>query len=935
RFEKETGVKISFIMFLPFSMTYSDPSPYGGISIFANNSILNSGIRIPEGDRSLSQPRLDYQAVRAFKTQMLKEEFERFRFYIKHNSFLENKFHGYLEEARISGWLEDYTLFHCLLDEHDGAYWKNWDRKLAGGDPSELDKFRKSRADNMLFYAFLQYLFDKQWFLARRYGRSKGVRFIGDLPIYPSRHSAEVWSFQRKGIFNIDKSAGAPPDALGPKGQDWGLPPYRWTEEFEGVLGFWKRHIAHAARYFDAIRFDHILGVCGEWIVPPGLSPTEGYFEPDRPEAMAALGERVIRALAGHAHRNSMLIVGEDLGERPNEVRVMLDSLSEELPNFFLYNIVGWREGDFSKRKKVLIGEANHDTPPTFKDRWLDLSDADKQQGVDLLAAQGLTGFSGFRDYGAELYGAVIDAMCLSDNSLVCFTPQSLFKLPGPQNRINEPGTVGPHNWTWRLPKPNMFNYLDPFFVGAIRRNKDRFTFAASPLEQQEALSRRLDAIQLKISVEVSLVVLSINLWPTSSFKKFIAMAGCFVNENKAWEGNKKFAALWTIRETARRFPEGTIMQVDEVIRELLGRGEYEKYFGISSGHDEFIGMLRELIAVSQELRALNTIPQRTASPLVSIYPAVTQPTSEEERLPTSEITITLLNKGDRLKSIFSKRIIGGADTLLMESGPLFLRRTEGCEQALREWLASKERSPTIYKVILSPRISVQGYPQWSYLSLRQENEIRLAYALFRRDLPGEFRYGVLKYQDDFSFLYDLPANILQAHLQILLGTHPLDYKISPIGNWRERLLDYYRVSSTGTSPLAKESKIIPAIQRIRERGYVKYSHFGLDHKELEDLLESLTGIRMIAWDKRGGVHTPAIKFADFIKRQIGELLKGFKARDKHIRMLVIGTGSGIDSMAAFYEAKSQGFNVGLDAVDIQKEAVDLSNFNFQLAFSG
>ncbi|MBO4263495.1 MAG: 4-alpha-glucanotransferase [Bacteroidales bacterium] len=129
------------------------------------------------------------------------------------------------------------------------------------------------------YHAWMQFHLDRQFRQVVDYARAKGISFKGDLPIGISQDSADAWWHPE--LFNLDSSAGAPPDYFSEDGQNWGFPTYNWEEMAKDDYAWWKRRLRHMSRYFDALRIDHILGFFRIWEIPAGRHKgVEGHFNP-------------------------------------------------------------------------------------------------------------------------------------------------------------------------------------------------------------------------------------------------------------------------------------------------------------------------------------------------------------------------------------------------------------------------------------------------------------------------------------------------------------------------------------------------------------------------------------------------------------------------------------------------------------------------------
>jgi len=255
----------------------------------------NQGARAKHNFAGQAKRAILQKAFVAFKENELKRKTARAKEFIK---FTEEESH----------WLDDYALFHALL-EHFNKEWREWPEDIRTRNPEALRRYSEQFSDEILFFKYLQWLYYVQRLEIRSYARAKGVFLLGDLPMYPALDSADVWSHQE--LFEFDKSNGAPPDQFSPdKQQYWGSIPYAWATKYDAVLEFWLRRIRHSAKLFDGMRIDHLLGFCGEWVIPWGHPEIEGKFEPENADEMAQLGKRTITALAQEAQKSGMLLIG-------------------------------------------------------------------------------------------------------------------------------------------------------------------------------------------------------------------------------------------------------------------------------------------------------------------------------------------------------------------------------------------------------------------------------------------------------------------------------------------------------------------------------------------------------------------------------------------------------------------------------------------------
>ena len=269
----------SFWQVLPLNPTdvMCGNSPYFSHSAFAMNplfigidSLVKEGLifetEIPAPPPFLPD-RIDYYGAAAYRSAILGRAFHQFT-----KSAVRAEYEGFCEMH--SGWLNDFALFTALKREFKGLVWSRWPEALRDRDPDALKAAAKRLNERMEKEKFLQYLTFKQWFLLKSYCNEKGIQMIGDLPIYVSYDSADVWVNPH--IFKLDKDkvptavSGVPPDYFSETGQLWNNPVYRWDVLKETGYGWWIERMGHTLNAFDRVRIDHFRGLVKYWEVPAG-----------------------------------------------------------------------------------------------------------------------------------------------------------------------------------------------------------------------------------------------------------------------------------------------------------------------------------------------------------------------------------------------------------------------------------------------------------------------------------------------------------------------------------------------------------------------------------------------------------------------------------------------------------------------------------------
>lgn len=263
---------------LPLGPTSYGDSPYQTLSAFAGNANLISLDRLVEdgllqkSDLADAPPfpkdRVDFGWVIPYHNQKLALAFRNFM--ADSDPKLEWEFGEFVSENRF--WLEDFALFIALKRQHKLRPWTEWERELQRRDRSALAKASEECAEQMNLERFRQWLFQRQWTALKEYAHEKGIRLIGDLPIFVAHDSADVWAHQHE--YYLDDSgsptavAGVPPDYFSPTGQRWGNPLYRWDVKKAGGYRWWIERIKALLKLVDTIRIDHFRGFEAYWEIP-------------------------------------------------------------------------------------------------------------------------------------------------------------------------------------------------------------------------------------------------------------------------------------------------------------------------------------------------------------------------------------------------------------------------------------------------------------------------------------------------------------------------------------------------------------------------------------------------------------------------------------------------------------------------------------------
>ena len=339
--------------------------------------------------------------------------------------------------ARQTDWLDDYTLFMALETAHRGAPWWQWPAPLCARDADALAAARKEHADEIGFWAFVQWCFDTQAHVLKHYANDRGVAIMGDLPIFIAHHSADCWS--RPDLYMLDEAhqptsvAGCPPDTMAPTGQRWGNPLYRWDLMAKEDFAWWTARLRRALSQADVFRIDHFRGFAGYYDIPASC-PTaeEGTWMPGPGKALFDAIERVLGPLP---------IIAEDLGLITPDVIELRDSCGFPGMKILQFGFGGDATDLFLPHnwgRNFVAYTGTHDNH-TVRGWWDTANEHERAYAGSYLPAS-----------VDDAHWAMIRACCNSVANMAVCQLQDVLGL-ALAHRMNTPGTVGDHNWTWRF----------------------------------------------------------------------------------------------------------------------------------------------------------------------------------------------------------------------------------------------------------------------------------------------------------------------------------------------------------------------------------------------------------------------------------------------------------------------------------------------------
>ncbi len=427
---------------LPLGPTGYGDSPYQCFSAFAGNpylvspdKLLEDGLIKPADVAGLNFPagRVDFGPVIEFKGKLLARAWEAFK--AGAAPHLRAEFEQF-KHAQAS-WLEDFALFLALKDAHGGDSWLTWDAPSRTRQAGVLQRARADYADAIGLHEFRQFLFFRQWAALKRYANEKGVRLIGDVPIFVASDSSDVWANPE--LFQLDAErqptvvAGVPPDYFSATGQLWGNPLYAWDAHKRTGYAWWIERMRATLAQVDLVRIDHFRGFEAYWEIPAGMPTAEvGRW-------VKGPGADLFEALRGAL--GALPVIAEDLGVITPEVDAL--RLCFDLPGMRVLQFAfgGATEDRFLphnyETRNTVVYTGTHDNDTTVG--WYAAITEQERDFVRRYLA---------RD-GSDIAWDLIRLAWMSVADYAIAPVQDILGL-GSEARMNTPGTPS-GNWSWRL----------------------------------------------------------------------------------------------------------------------------------------------------------------------------------------------------------------------------------------------------------------------------------------------------------------------------------------------------------------------------------------------------------------------------------------------------------------------------------------------------
>ena len=455
---------------LPVEQTGYCFSPYRSISAYAGEPMLidprmlvEMGLISPDElfnrVEGVDWSKVDYELVRRKQWILLKTAFLRLKDkpYAKFNPF----------------WLDDYALYMAISQQHNFHPWFMWpDKALRAREQSALEKAEEELSEDIEFFKFVQWLFNKQWCELKKYAAERNVAIIGDMPIYVSWDSVEVWS--RRDLFNMDEDgkyptvSGVPPDYFSVDGQRWGDPIYNWQLMKEEDYQWWINRVKYSIERYDFVRIDHFRAFANYWEIPSKLETArEGKWIKGPGIEIFEKMKKMLGPLPVIAE--DLGIIDEDVIELIREtgfrgMRVMQFGFGDDdfhCPHNFTENHVAYT--------------GTHDNTTMLA--WLfDLPSEERERVLMYFGFEG-NWFEGGPN--SPITKAWTRSLFTSGASLAVIPIQDLLGY-GADTRINTPGTFGGGNWCIRIRGEALHQISATYYKSLIKA-----TYRDNPLVQQ------------------------------------------------------------------------------------------------------------------------------------------------------------------------------------------------------------------------------------------------------------------------------------------------------------------------------------------------------------------------------------------------------------------------------------------------------------------
>ena len=452
--------KQSYWQILPITPTDFVNSPYASPSAFAGNTLIIDADELAR-DGLVSEETLlsskhargnDYGYAISNKEKILREAFANF---IKNNP--PRDYEDFCFDNAY--WLNDYALFCALKKNFQGKSWLEWDdEKARMRIPDTLKFYRDMLSDEIDYVVFTQYIFFRQWAKFRSKLEVAGIKLIGDIPIYVSYDSADVWAHPELFELTSDRRpswvAGVPPDYFSEDGQLWGNPLYNWEEMKKDGFDWWTKRVGKCAELFDVLRIDHFRAFDSYYAIQYGeLTARKGHWR-------KGIGYSFLKHIQDSFP--NLTISAEDLGDIPKSVLELRDKCGLAGMKVVQFAYDGnpnnsFLPQNFEPHCVAYLGTHDNDTTVGW---WDSLNDWQRQTVLNISGLQN----------GDHISHELIKQLAESNAELVVYSMQDIVE-DDTASRMNIPGTLG----CWKyMAKRGDFSHANAKWLAQLTKTAGR-----------------------------------------------------------------------------------------------------------------------------------------------------------------------------------------------------------------------------------------------------------------------------------------------------------------------------------------------------------------------------------------------------------------------------------------------------------------------------
>jgi 4-alpha-glucanotransferase len=438
---------------LPLGPTGYGDSPYACYSAFAGNTLLISPEQLvqesllPRSESTPAKPlpaeQVDFGQVHQFKDAILQKAYDAYK--RTTDTGLRSAFETFAQTYAL--WLEDYALFRALKDEHEGVAWNEWDLALVLRKPAAIARARELLREQIEAQKYYQFLFFKQWFALKSYCNDRGIKLVGDIPIFVAHDSADVWTNPEQFKLRENGSpivvAGVPPDYFSATGQLWGNPLYNWERMIADKFKWWIARVKATLQMVDIVRVDHFRGFAASWEIPGGDETAERgrWVEAPGLELFATIRDAL----------GDLPIIAEDLGVITPDVEKLRDSFGfpgMRILQFAFSSDTKNIDLPHNYHKNVVTYTGTHDNDTTVG--WFrSVAGEGSTRTAKQIARERKFCLNYLNTNGEEIHWDFMRAVLASVANTAVVPLQDLLGL-GTEARMNLPNSTE-GNWSWRF----------------------------------------------------------------------------------------------------------------------------------------------------------------------------------------------------------------------------------------------------------------------------------------------------------------------------------------------------------------------------------------------------------------------------------------------------------------------------------------------------